>query len=81
MEIPGRKDDPINTYRADIIDTWNMTITPVEGVFVMKKRDRYTFVDRDGRDIKLPGKPYQAVRLRYSGGAKPLPTVKAPLEP
>jgi hypothetical protein len=40
------------TFQADVIDTWNMTITPVEGVF-------------EGRFvIPLPRQPYLAVRLR-----------------
>ncbi len=39
-------------YRAEIIDTWEMTITPVEGVHEGKAT------------IELPGKPYTAVRLR-----------------
>jgi hypothetical protein len=39
-------------YRVDIIDTWEMTVTPVEGTFEGKAR------------IELPGKPYMAVRVR-----------------
>jgi len=38
-------------YRADIIDPWAMTITPVEGTFSGK----FT--------MKLPGKPHMAVRF------------------
>lgn len=40
------------TYRIDILDVWNMTITPMEGTFRGKIR------------IPLPGKPYTAVRMR-----------------
>jgi hypothetical protein len=50
-------------FRADVIDTWNMTITPVAGVFELKKRDDYTFADKDGRSIALPGRPYIALRI------------------
>lgn len=39
-------------YHADIIDPWTMTITPVEGTF------EGTFT------LKLPGKPYMAVRFQ-----------------
>jgi hypothetical protein len=39
-------------FKIDIIDTWNMTITPMEGVFEGKC------------DLELPGKPYMAVRAR-----------------
>ena len=39
-------------FKVDIIDAWNMTITPVKGIY-------------KGRcSIKLPGKPYIAVRAR-----------------
>jgi len=39
-------------YRAEVIDTWNMTITPVEGAF------------RGRQPVPLPGKPYLALRLQ-----------------
>jgi len=39
-------------YRAEVIDTWAMTITPVEQTVVR------------GEMMPLPGKPYQAVVLR-----------------
>jgi hypothetical protein len=41
-----------NRYRVDIIDTWGMTMMPLEGTF-------------EGRfKVGLPGKPYLAVRIR-----------------
>ncbi len=40
-------------YHADILDTWNMTVTPVEGL-------------RHGHcTIQLPGQPYLAVRFQH----------------
>ncbi len=43
-----------STFKVEIIDTWNMTITPVEKTF-------------SGRSlIELPGKPYMAVRITNS---------------
>jgi hypothetical protein len=42
---------PEGEFRAEIIDTWEMTITPVSGTY------------RDQLVIPLPGKPYQAVRI------------------
>jgi len=57
-------------FRAEVIDTWNMTVTPVPGVFEMRKRDAYNFADTDGRSIALPGRPYMALRLvRVGDGA------------
>ncbi len=45
------------SYQAEIIDTWNMTITPVEGNFSGKCM------------IELPGKPFIALRLWQVGAA------------
>jgi hypothetical protein len=42
-------------YRADLIDPWEMTISPVAGTFSGK----FT--------LKLPGKPFQAVRFQKVG--------------
>lgn len=39
-------------YQIDVIDTWNMTITPMEGVHSGNVR------------VDLPGRPYMAVRFR-----------------
>ncbi len=39
-------------YQVDIIDPWEMTITPLDGTFSGKFK------------IELPGKPYMAVRVR-----------------
>lgn len=39
------------SYRAEILDTWNMTVEEVEGNF------------EGNFQIKLPGRPYIAVRL------------------
>jgi len=42
-------------YRAEVLDTWEMTVTPVEGRF------------SGAFDLELPGKPYVAVRFRRVG--------------
>jgi Domain of unknown function (DUF5060)/Domain of unknown function (DUF5605)/Protein of unknown function (DUF4038) len=39
-------------YRGEVIDIWDMTITPVEEAIV------------DGAVVQLPGKPYQALIMR-----------------
>jgi len=56
-------------FTVEVIDTWNMTITPVEGVFTLKKLDRYVFVDAAERSVPLPGRPYLALRIRRHGAA------------
>ncbi len=50
-------------FAAEVLDTWNMTVTPVDGVFTLKK-DNYFYRDKDGRSIPLPGKPYMAIRIK-----------------
>ncbi len=40
------------TYRAELIDPWQMTITPIAGSFSGKAT------------LKLPGRPFQAIRFR-----------------
>jgi hypothetical protein len=40
------------TYRAELIDPWQMIITPIEGRFSGKPT------------LQLPGKPFQAIRFR-----------------
>ncbi|MDO8835704.1 MAG: DUF5060 domain-containing protein, partial [Vicinamibacterales bacterium] len=54
-------------FAVDVIDTWNMTIAPVDGLFELKRSDAYNFADKDGRSVPLPGKPYMAVRVRLVG--------------
>jgi len=51
-------------FKVDVIDTWNMTITPMGGVFEVKKRDDYVFSDKEGRSVPLPGRPCMALRIR-----------------
>ena len=57
-------------FKVDVIDTWNMTITPMAGEFVTKQKDGYHFTDAKGRSVSLPGTPGIAVRAVYIGGAK-----------
>jgi hypothetical protein len=51
-------------FRVEVLDTWNMSVTPVDGTFVTKKRDDYYFEDRNHRVVTLPGKAYIALRVR-----------------
>ncbi len=51
-------------FRAEVLDTWNMTTTPGEGIFTLKKKTDYFYADKDGRSIPLPGRPYMAIRLK-----------------
>lgn len=51
-------------FTAEVLDTWNMTVTPVVGVFTLTKKNDYFLADEDGRSIALPGKPYMAIRIK-----------------
>ena len=57
-------------FTAEVLDTWNMTVTPQDGVFTLKKKDGYSFADKDGRSIELPSKPYMAIRIKRVAAAK-----------
>jgi hypothetical protein len=51
VALPAQKQ-----FRAELIDTWEMTITPVAGTF------------SEAAAVRLPRKPYQAVRLTPAQG-------------
>ncbi len=50
-------------FKVELLDTWDMTTTPVEGEFEVKSHSQYLFKDAKGRSIDLPGKPYIALRI------------------
>ncbi|MDQ8197705.1 DUF5060 domain-containing protein [Pelagicoccus enzymogenes] len=50
-------------FKVEIIDAWNMSITPVKGIFEIGEKDGYYHYDTKGRKITLSGKPYQALRI------------------
>lgn len=50
-------------FKVELIDTWNMTITPVSDIFQIKKLNRYLFIDKLQSSIKFPGRPYMAMRI------------------
>lgn len=53
------------TFAVDVLDTWEMTTTAVEGpAFKIVKRGGYAFGAEGDRKIPLPGKQWMAVRVR-----------------
>ena len=69
FKFPSRRSGKLQSadgmkFTVEVLDTWNMTVTPVPGEFTLKKKDNYTFADKDGRSIALPGKPYIAIRIK-----------------
>jgi hypothetical protein len=64
VELPRAGLNGPMTLKADVLDTWGMTVTPVEGTFTLRPRDRYTYACPDRPRVPLPGKPYMAIRMR-----------------
>lgn len=54
-------------FKVDVIDTWNMTVTPVPHTFEIGDLVRYRVADKLGRAVALPGKPYMALRIQRVG--------------
>jgi len=50
-------------FKAEIVDTWNMTITPVADTFNLAEANDYRMLDTQNKKIRLPMKPYMALRL------------------
>lgn len=53
-----------DVFEVDVIDTWDMKITPVSHQFVAKRKDHYSFGDSGNRVVKLPNKPGIVLRVR-----------------
>ncbi|MFO0950151.1 MAG: DUF4038 domain-containing protein [Isosphaeraceae bacterium] len=68
VELPRTGQNEPISFKVDVIDAWNMTITPVEGAFTVRPKDRYTLACPDRPVVPLPGRPYMAIRLRREAG-------------
>lgn len=64
FELPKNKLADGVSFQVEILDTWAMTTTAVPGTFVTKKQGDYLFADAEGKAVKLPAKPYLALRIR-----------------
>jgi hypothetical protein len=57
-------------FRVEVLDTWNMTTKPVTGVFEIITDTTYRYHAKGRKRVRLPGKPYVALRIRrVKGGA------------
>jgi hypothetical protein len=54
-------------FSVEVLDTWEMTVTPVSGEFVVRADSGYRYRSEGERTVKLPGKPYMALRIRRVG--------------
>ncbi|HRK32297.1 MAG TPA: DUF5060 domain-containing protein [Tepidisphaeraceae bacterium] len=50
-------------FRAEIIDTWNMSVEAVDGTFTIIEDATYRYRSESLRKIKLPGKKWMALRI------------------
>jgi hypothetical protein len=55
-------------FGAEVIDTWNMTIAPVDGAFRIITDGTYRYHAQGLRKIQLPGNSYTAIRIRRVEG-------------
>lgn len=54
---------PGTKFRVELIDTWDMTVTPIAGTFETDAPDGYRLYEKQRKTIRLPLKPYLALRL------------------
>jgi hypothetical protein len=69
VELPG-KPGMTPVLKADVLDTWNMTVKPVSREFRMKSKNKYRLVADPPATVDLPGTPYMAIRLTVAEKAK-----------
>jgi len=50
-------------FKVEIIDSWEMTIHPVPQIFETGELNDYRFYDKELRRVRLPLKPYLALRI------------------
>jgi len=71
FQLPRHKrDDPKELaggtrFRVDVLDTWNMSIKPVDREFTIRQpaEKDYVAVDMAGSEIEVPDKPWMALRV------------------
>jgi hypothetical protein len=68
FQLPDKEMNDGAQFHVEVLDTWNMTIEPVDGVVTVKRNGQYFMEADDGRVIKLPGRPYMALRITRVNG-------------
>jgi hypothetical protein len=71
FQLPRRKrDDPTELaggmrFHIDVLDTWNMTVTPIDKPFTIRQPAEadYVVTDMDDSSINLPDNPWIALRI------------------
>jgi len=63
FDLPRRGITAGMKFHVDILDTWNMTITPVNQDFTLSQPGRYEVHAQGDAKLTLPQKPYLALRI------------------
>jgi len=64
FSLPKKNGPPPGTkFKVEIIDTWNMTITPVKDIFEAAAPNEYRIYDIRSNKVNLPGNAYMALRI------------------
>jgi hypothetical protein len=69
-----KRDDPTELtggmrFHVDVLDTWNMTVTPVDTTFTIREPAPadYVATDAASSSINVPDKPWMALRITRIG--------------
>jgi hypothetical protein len=67
FRLPDREMEDGLKFQIEVLDAWNMTVEPVEGVVTANRMTDYFMGAEGGRTVKLPGRPYMALRITRVG--------------
>jgi len=68
FELPRNGLSKGMSFTVEVLDTWNMTITPADGVFKVVTDELYRYHAEGLKKVKLSGKPFLAIRVRRLAG-------------
>jgi hypothetical protein len=71
FELPANNLPPGTAMHVDVLDTWNMTIMPVDHVFKITAFSDAAVRAENQASVKLLGKPYIALRITPTSSALP----------
>ena len=69
FELPREQLTEGAPFQVEVLDTWNMTITPLDKVFRIVTDSKYRYHAAGHPKVKLPGRPWMALRIRRVDGA------------
>jgi hypothetical protein len=65
FSLPRGRIRPGTQFKVDVLDTWNMTITPIDQVVTAGRANESERVEADPPvKVPLPARPYMALRIR-----------------